>query len=78
MESVLVSAQVGDVFLWPLDSEYLDNVGSGLFESSLMTFMACQPWCLPKGNDVVHGKSPLGTACWPTLLAMRWLEVAVL
>lgn len=73
-------SQLGDVFLCPLawDPEYLDNVGSGLFESSLMTFMACQPRCLPKGNDTVHGKSPLGTACWPTLLAMRWLEVAVL
>lgn len=68
-------SQVDDVFLWPLDPEYLDNVGSGLFESSLMTFMACQPWCLPKGNDIVHCKSPLGTACWPTLLAMRRLEV---
>lgn len=61
-------SQVDDVFLWPLalDPEYLDNVGSGLFESSLMTFMACQPRCLPKGNDIVHGKSPLGPACCPT------------
>lgn len=61
-------SQVGDVFLWPLalDPEYLDNVGSGLLESSLMTFMACQPRCLPKGNDILHGKSSLGTACWQT------------